>query len=85
MAEVRMRLQGWRSPAGITLAGFALVGGFALLREHFGHVLGALPYLLLLACPLMHLFMHRGHAGHGRPDDPAPAEPRERGRAAGAR
>jgi hypothetical protein len=31
-------------------------------------VLGALPYLILLACPLMHLFMHRGHghhAGHG--------------------
>jgi hypothetical protein len=24
-------------------------------------VLGWLPYLLLLACPLMHLFMHRGH------------------------
>jgi hypothetical protein len=23
-----------------------------------------LPYLILLACPLMHLFMHHGH-GHG--------------------
>ncbi|MBY0438851.1 MAG: DUF2933 domain-containing protein, partial [Burkholderiales bacterium] len=21
--------------------------------------------LLLLACPLMHIFMHRGHGGHG--------------------
>ena len=28
------------------------------------HALGALPYLLLLACPLMHLFMHHGHGGH---------------------
>jgi hypothetical protein len=28
-------------------------------------VLGVLPYLLILACPLMHLFMHRGHGGHG--------------------
>jgi hypothetical protein len=28
-------------------------------------LLGILPYLLLLACPLMHVFMHRGHgAGH---------------------
>jgi hypothetical protein len=27
-------------------------------------VLGALPYLLLLACPLMHLFMHRGQGNH---------------------
>jgi hypothetical protein len=23
-----------------------------------------LPYLFFLACPLMHLFMHRGHGGH---------------------
>ena len=23
------------------------------------------PYLLLLACPLMHVFMHRSHGGHG--------------------
>jgi len=31
-----------------------------------------LPYLLLLACPLMHLFMHHGHGGHQHgkaPDD----------------
>ena len=41
----------------------AAVGGW-LLWSHTGHVLWALPYLLLLACPLMHL-MHRGHAGHG--------------------
>ena len=26
---------------------------------------GALPFLLLLACPLMHLFMHHGHSAHG--------------------
>lgn len=79
-----MRHRGWRSPVGIALIGFALVGGFAILREHFGHAVGTLPYLLLLACPLMHLFMHRGHAGHGGPGDSAPAEPGERGRAAGA-
>jgi hypothetical protein len=24
-----------------------------------------LPFLLFLACPLMHLFMHHGHGGHG--------------------
>jgi hypothetical protein len=23
-----------------------------------------LPFLLLLACPLMHLFMHHGHGDH---------------------
>jgi hypothetical protein len=31
-------------------------------------VLGILPYLLLLACPLMHVFMHGGHGGHGGHD-----------------
>jgi hypothetical protein len=25
-----------------------------------------LPYLFLLACPLMHLFMHHGHGNHDR-------------------
>ncbi len=44
----------------------ALVGLFFLLREHWGHVAGWWPYLLLLACPLLHLFMHGGHGqGHG--------------------
>ncbi|MDD2920638.1 DUF2933 domain-containing protein, partial [Rhodoferax sp.] len=28
---------------------------------------GALPYLLLAACPLMHVFMHHGHGGHDHP------------------
>ena len=32
--------------------------------EHWQHLIYALPYLLLLSCPLMHLFMHRGHGGH---------------------
>jgi hypothetical protein len=26
---------------------------------------GALPYLLLLACPLLHLLHHGRHGGHG--------------------
>ena len=29
------------------------------------HVLGVLPFLLLLACPLMHVFMHHGHGQSG--------------------
>lgn len=53
----------WRRPAGMAVATAALVAGFYLLREHWSHVLGYWPYLLLLACPLMHL-MH-GHGGHG--------------------
>jgi len=40
------------------------IDAFFLLSEHRAHLLGVLPFLLLLACPLMHLFMHRGHGGH---------------------
>ena len=54
----------WRTRTGVAVIGFALVAAFYVLREHWGHALGALPYLLLLACPLMHLFMHHGHGGH---------------------
>jgi len=58
----------WRSPLGIVVCGFLLVAGFFLLTEHTAHVFGALPYLLILACPLMHLFMHHGHGGgHDHP------------------
>lgn len=43
----------------------AAIAAFFLLSEHKAHVLGVLPYLLLLLCPLMHLFMHHGHGQHG--------------------
>ena len=62
----------WRSRAGAAVIGFALVGAFYVLREHWGHALGALPYVLILACPLMHLFMHCGHDRHGSGPDTAP-------------
>ena len=55
------------SRAGWVFCGFALVGGFYLLLEHRAHAFRVLPYALLLLCPLMHLFMHRGH-GHGPRD-----------------
>jgi hypothetical protein len=32
-------------------------------------VLPLLPWLLLLACPLMHVFMHGRHGGHRHGDD----------------
>lgn len=42
---------------------FAAISVFFLLSEHRAHFFGVLPYLLLLACPFLHLFLHRGH-GH---------------------
>jgi len=56
------------------LLGFLVIAGFFLVTEHTAHLLGILPYLLLLACPLLHFF-HGGHGGahggtHGGEDRP---------------
>ena len=51
-----------------TLIVFLGVAGFFLLAEHKAHVLGYWPYLILLLCPLMHVFMHKGHGKHGDSD-----------------
>ena len=52
------------SPSGLVMIGFLLIGGIYLWMEHRAHLLGALVFLPLLLCPLMHLFMHHGHGGH---------------------
>jgi hypothetical protein len=52
------------SRAGLVLIGFLIIAGALLFTEHRAHVLGVLVWLPLLACPLMHIFMHGGH-GHG--------------------
>ena len=54
----------WTSRAGVAFLAFTAIAAFYLFVEHKAHLLGAAPYLLLLACPLMHVFVHRGH-GHG--------------------
>lgn len=51
----------------LVFVGFSTIAGYLLWSEHAAHIKLAipyLPYLLLLACPLLHLFMHGGH-GHG--------------------
>lgn len=53
-----------RSPRVIALGMLALVIAFYISREHWNHLLGVWPYLLLLLCPLMHLFSHHGHGRH---------------------
>lgn len=55
----------WRTRYGVGLLVLASVAAFFLFAEHRAHIFGALPLLLVLACPLMHLFMHRGHGAHG--------------------
>ncbi len=49
----------------IGLVVFLLIAGFYLITEHQAHLFGVLPFLFILACPLMHFFMHGSHGGHG--------------------
>ena len=58
----------WSSRYAIGLLVMGAVATYFLLSEHRAHFFGALPFLLLLACPLMHVFMHGGHGGHGGGD-----------------
>ncbi len=69
----------WRARGGVVLCGFLLIAAIYLLTEHAAHVLGALPYLLILACPLMHLFMHHGHGGHSTSGSSALTSRRDKG------
>lgn len=77
----------WGSRYSIGLIVMGAIAAYFLLSEHRAHFFGALPFLLLLACPLMHLFMHHGHGGEGGsqghnhdggqpPDKSAPQPPR---------
>ena len=52
------------TPQKLVFLGFLGIAGFFLFTEHRAHVFGALPWVLLLLCPLMHVFMHGGHE-HG--------------------
>jgi hypothetical protein len=64
-AATRQPARGLLVAAAMTAA----IGLFFLLREHWVHVGSYWPYMILLACPVMHLF--HGHGAHGRRDGPA--------------
>jgi len=55
----------WRMPMWVGLCAFLAIAVFFLWEEHRAHLLGAVPYVLLLLCPVIHMFMHRGRGGHG--------------------
>jgi len=51
--------------------GFVLIAAFFLVTEHSAHVFQYLPFLLIAACPLLHLFHgHGSHGGHRTKDEP---------------
>jgi hypothetical protein len=63
--EQRFSIGQWlRSWMGLTVLGVLAATAVFFTITHTAHVLGILPYALLILCPLSHLFMHGGHGGH---------------------
>jgi len=57
---VNTALEFFHTKAGLSVCLILAALGIYLLWTHTGHMFAALPYFLLLACPLMHFFGH-GH------------------------
>lgn len=57
----------WRSPAGLALAAFLVIGAVLLVYEHRVHLFagGYGNVLLFVGALAAHGLMHRGHGGHG--------------------
>lgn len=59
----------------LTIVAFVAGLAYLLVGEHRVHVAGWAPFLLLLLCPVMHMFMHgdHGHRPSGADDASGPA------------
>ncbi len=65
--ERKLESRNWVSSRGNILLLLLLgIVGFLLFTDHRAHMFGILPYLLLLACPFIHCFMHRGNSGRNK-------------------
>ena len=69
MTHVKPSCPWWKSPKGIAVLIALAALGLYLIIVHQQHMLGALPFLVILLCPLMHIFMHKGHKHSGQDKD----------------
>ena len=58
----------WRTPASLIFLALLVAAVAFWATGHKAHILVTVPYLVLLACPLMHLFHHRQHRGRHKHD-----------------
>ncbi|MBL8906443.1 MAG: DUF2933 domain-containing protein [Rhizobiales bacterium] len=63
----------FQSYRGWAILGVAILVALYLVIRHGAHLAAVLPFLILLACPLMHIFMHGSHSGHGKNPLPPPS------------
>ena len=67
--------RGWlRSPLVRAAAVIAAGAAVFLVVQHPANTLRALPFVVIAACALLHLFMHGGHGGHGAAGAPPNVE-----------
>lgn len=62
----------WAVWCGLALVAFTLSAAYFIYRtpdEGGAGFSGWLPWLIVALCPLMHLFMHKGHVGRSRDRD----------------
>lgn len=67
MASGSQTPSGLQAPFRLIFWGFLAIAAFFLISEHWAHALpylGLLPWLLLLACPILMYVMMRGMHGH---------------------
>jgi hypothetical protein len=55
----------WSLLMKVSSIAFAVIVASYLIGQRWVHVANILPFFFILLCPLMHLFMHGGHGGHG--------------------
>ena len=70
----------FKSYRGWAVLGLAVLLGGYLVIWHGAHLAAILPFLVLAACPLMHIFMHGGHghnhrSGTSEKVQPSPSHP----------
>lgn len=73
--EIKMRNKPpsfWSTPSGWAALGLIGAASYFLLMEHTQHFFQFLPYLILLLCPLMHVFMHGSHGKHDSHENASP-------------
>ncbi len=73
----------WRTWPGACAIVLLAVLLFFLLTEHRAHFFGFLPFGFLLLCPVMHIFMHKGHGSHSEATNPKPNNNGDAGPAGG--
>ncbi len=51
------------------LIGLLVIAAIYLVVDHGVHLVAYFPFVFLLGCFVMHLFMHGNHGSHGDQDD----------------